>query len=65
PAARALLQSVIRHADDPQRPEALLALADLMRESDPEPATAMVQELFEKYPLHPAAEIARRRGWSA
>ena len=65
PAALALFQSVIKQADDPKRPDALLALADLMCQYDPEPAAALVQELFDRYPLHPASEVARRRGWSS
>ncbi len=61
-----LLQSVVDgSADDPQRPDALLALAGLRREADPAPAHELVAELLDRYPLHPAAELARARGWDA
>jgi membrane associated rhomboid family serine protease len=62
--AAELLRSVIEGpADDAQRPEAMLALAGLHRENNPEPAKQLVKELLETYPLHPAAEMARTRGW--
>ncbi len=51
--------------EDPQRPEALLALAGLEREGEPGRAEALLEELRRTYPLHPAAELARRRGWIA
>ena len=57
-----LLESVIREDDD-QRPEALLALAALEREAHPERAESFLSELKEKYPIHPALDVARRRGW--
>jgi membrane associated rhomboid family serine protease len=62
--ARALLESVVYGAnDDEQRPDALLALANIERATDPEPAKALVRELFDRYPLHPASDVARARGW--
>jgi len=61
-AARMLLVSVVSGSDDdPQRPEALLALAALNHDADG--VDPWLKELFEKYPLHPAAESARSRGW--
>ena len=62
--ARLLLVSVVRGpADDLQRPDAMLALAALEREAAPERAEVLLRELIEAYPMHPAAELARARGW--
>ena len=62
--ARVLLLSVVdAGADDPQRPEALLALAALEREREPARADALLRELTVRYPLHPACDLARKRGW--
>lgn len=59
--SRGLLLSVIGgDAGDGQRPEALLALAGLTDE--PERAKWLA-ELAERYSLHPACELARKRGW--
>ncbi len=64
--ARALLRSVVDGPrEEPQRPEAMLALIGLEREAEPEKATGLLLELLEAYPLHPAAELARKRGWVA
>lgn len=63
-AARLLLRSVIDGSDDDQRPEALLALAVLERSGRPEVACALVRTLFDQYPMHPAADLARARGFS-
>lgn len=53
---KGLLLSVVAGAqDDPQRPEALLALAS-MGETD------YLQELRERFALHPACDLARARG---
>jgi membrane associated rhomboid family serine protease len=61
-----LLESVVKGpAEDSERPDAMLALAELRRANDPEGANRLVSELFERYPLHPAAEIARAKGWPA
>jgi membrane associated rhomboid family serine protease len=58
--ARALLRSVVEGPDDdPQRPQALLSLALLSEES---PARAMLADLRERYPAHPATDLARARG---
>lgn len=63
--ARALLESVVEEPrDDGQRPDALLALAELRRAVDPDGARRLVGELFQTYPIHPAADLARARGWS-
>lgn len=54
--SKGLLLSVIAGPnDDPQRPEALLALASLGE-------TSYLQELKERFALHPACDLARARG---
>ncbi|MFI5385082.1 MAG: rhomboid family intramembrane serine protease [Fimbriimonadales bacterium] len=59
-----LLESVIDEpASEPQRPEAMLALAGLNRDDNPEAASSMLTRLQSEYPLHPAVELARARGW--
>jgi membrane associated rhomboid family serine protease len=62
--ARALLKSVAEGPkDEPQRPDAILALAGLERETHPARAEVLLKELVADYPLHPAVELARKRGW--
>jgi membrane associated rhomboid family serine protease len=64
--AAVLLESVVKGPpSDSQRPDAILALAEIRRDSDPDGANRLVAELFAQYPLHPASEIARAKGWSA
>ncbi len=58
-----LLETVVAEQDDAQRPEAMLALAALVRESQPERAQELLVELKHKYPIHPAMDVARTRGW--
>ncbi|MCC7434879.1 MAG: rhomboid family intramembrane serine protease [Methanoregulaceae archaeon] len=54
--AKGLLLSVVAGSpEDPQRPEALLALATMGESS-------YLQELREKFSLHPACDLARARG---
>ncbi len=61
---RALLKSVIDGpADDAQRPDALLAMIAVEREDHPLKAEDLLAQLIASYPLHPAAELARKRGW--
>lgn len=60
-----ILESVVvGPTTDGQRPDALLALAEIRRDSDPAGAAKLVQELFQAYPLHPAADLARAKGWA-
>ncbi len=60
-----LLESVVSGPDhDDQRPDAMLALAGIRRDTEPEPARRLIDELVRQYPLHPASELARSRGWS-
>lgn len=62
--ARALLKSVAEGpVEESQRPDAILALAALERESHPARADILLKELAADYPLHPAVELARKRGW--
>lgn len=62
--SRMLLQSILDGPiGDPQIPEAMLALASLERESEPEKAKGILTELEARYPLHPAVDLARKRGW--
>lgn len=62
--AKALLRSVVEGAkNEAQRPDAMLALAALERSESPEKAEQLLAELRETYPLHPAVDLARTRGW--
>lgn len=58
-----LLSIVAEDVDEPQRPEAMLALASLKWERDRQQAVKILDQLTETYPLHPAVDLARRRGW--
>lgn len=58
--SKALLLSVIGgDPNDPQRPDALLALAGA---SEPDERAPWLTELSERFALHPACELARKRG---
>jgi len=58
--SRGLLLSVVGgDKNDSQRPDALLALAGL---TQPPERDTWLAELRERYPLHPAHELARQRG---
>jgi len=62
-AAQRLLESVVDgRVDDPLQPDALLALAILVRDSDPERSRTLLLRLDEDYPLHAAADLARAKG---
>lgn len=59
-----LLESVANGpVEDPQRPDALLALVALTRDGKANQAAIWLKELLDVYPLHPAVELARQRGW--
>jgi membrane associated rhomboid family serine protease len=61
--ARVLLRSVVEGpVDDPQRPDALLAMA--AHEESEEARQKWVDELVGRYPMHPATDVARKRGWA-
>jgi membrane associated rhomboid family serine protease len=62
--SRALLVSVVDGPEsDTQVPDAMLALAALEREIEPERATEILARLQKSFPLHPTVELARHRGW--
>ncbi|AIE84692.1 rhomboid family protein [Fimbriimonas ginsengisoli] len=62
--AKALLRSVVEgERSEPQRPDAILSLATLERDESPVRAEELLGELSSEYPMHPAAELARKRGW--
>jgi len=62
---RALLSSVVQGPhDELQRPDAMLALIGLEKELHPDRADTLMAELLKAYPLHPATELARKRGWA-
>lgn len=64
--AKALLKSVIEGSpNDSQRPEAILALIGMERNDEPARAQILLDELLSSYPLHPCADLARKRGWVA
>lgn len=61
-ASTILLRSVADGAsDDPQHPEALLALATLLSENDPDQSRQALQRLRDEHPLHPATALADQR----
>lgn len=58
--SKSLLLSVLGgDAKDPQRPEALLALATLLGKEE---GAAYLEELAKDFDMHPAADLARTRG---
>lgn len=59
--AACLLRTLAEVPDEPRRPEALLALAELA-EPESEERRRYLTELAETYPLHPCSELARTRG---
>jgi membrane associated rhomboid family serine protease len=62
--AKQLLLSVVSEtSDESQRPDALLALAGIEIAEAPERARQWLAELAQGYPLHPACDLARARGW--
>jgi hypothetical protein len=62
-ASAGLLKSVLNDdGAESLRPDALLALASLQLETAPEEAKLYLAELEQKYPLHPASEVARAKG---
>jgi membrane associated rhomboid family serine protease len=58
-----LLESLVGLADsDPARPDALLAMAEAVKTSQPDMSQELLNELNEKYALHGAADLARAKG---
>lgn len=63
--ARILLASIVEGpAEEPRRADAMLAMAAL-EEEDSEKRRNLLQSLLREYPLHPAVDLARKRGWIA
>ncbi len=61
---KALLKSVVEGPQsEAQRPDAMLSLAALEIEDQPSRAQEILNELATTYPLHPAVDLARKRGW--
>lgn len=58
-----LMIEALRQAGPKHRPEVLIHLVGLVRDSEPEKCQPWVDELKTSYPLHPATELARKRGW--
>lgn len=62
--SRALLLSVVDGPEsDTQVPDAMLALAALERDKEPERAAEILNRLQKSFPLHPTVDLARHRGW--
>jgi len=62
--SRLLLLSVVRVMSDDERPDALYALACLDRDDYPDSAKSWIKELYARYPMHPASDLARAKGWA-
>lgn len=58
----ALLESLVKGPDNPQRADALLSLAECLRDRDPVRSQALLTELAEKYSGHGAFQLAQQRG---
>jgi hypothetical protein len=63
--AKALYRSVAEGPDDVQTPEALLAWAAVERPDDEAKSDEILSRLVHDFPLHPAVDLARKRGWIA
>ncbi len=53
----------VSESDPGQRPEALLALAQLHAPQQSETFNQALEQLRHEYPVHPATEVARQKGW--
>ncbi len=63
-ATRLLLESVMAEpVGEAQRPEAMLALAEIQMQESPDDARALLGQLAHEYPLHPTVQLARAKGW--
>lgn len=58
-----LISVVSERIEEPQRPEAMLALVGLKWEKNPSQAKKILAQLAESYPLHATVGLARQRGW--
>lgn len=62
PIAEKLLESIANVDGEKLRPDAILALAEILRNDAPAEAAALGEILTREYPLHPTTELARARG---
>ncbi|CAN5651355.1 hypothetical protein BH11ARM2_BH11ARM2_38190 [soil metagenome] len=61
--ARLLLNSAYADATLAQRPDLLLAMSGFERGKNDARASELAETLAREFPLHPAADLARKRGW--
>ncbi|RYG42917.1 rhomboid family intramembrane serine protease [bacterium] len=62
--ARLLFESAYTDAGPMQLPDVLLALSNFERGRNDSRSGELAQVLVRDYPLHPAADVARKRGWA-
>lgn len=60
--AERLLESIVNEPQEKLRPDAILALAELIKPESEAEAAGLIQVLVQEYPLHHATELARTRG---
>ncbi len=58
-----LLRNALELSDSKKRPDVLIQLVGVCRESNPAEAQTYLAELQTNYHLHPATELAKKRGW--
>jgi len=58
----ALMESVVDCEPADRKPDAMVALASMIRDTDPNKCRAIVAELQIKFPLHAATQLAKARG---
>ena len=61
--AEDLYRSVARENEEPRRPEAILALIELINLEKPDESRTLAQTLLSQFELHPATESARAKGF--
>ncbi len=62
--ATSLAKSGLQDATEAQRPDALLTLIGLERGRNEANAQLLLQELFARYPLSTATDLAHKKGWA-
>ena len=63
--ARFLLESIVDESADAALPDALLYLAAFEKDRRPDQFRRLVKRLLGDFPLSPAADLARKRGWDS
>lgn len=63
--ARFLLESIMDESVDAALPDAILYLAAFEKERKPDQFQRLVNRLLGEFPLSPAADLARKRGWDS